>query len=143
MLVPSWNPGGCEFFWLTMSCRRFLFVRAVLLGMSLTTVTFSWRLPFADQNNQAMKVDITVLGGEVPPSPSPAPRTFACTVCEHVYNPLTDCGGKENPAKSCGADGVPFTALPSTWRCPVCGALKAAYHQVAGSDGIMQWTERP
>jgi rubredoxin len=66
---------------------------------------------------------------------------FKCEVCGHVYNPLTDCGGKENPTKACGPVGVPFDLLPVTWRCPLCGALKSEYHQVIGLDGAIEWRE--
>eukprot|EP00756_Hemistasia_phaeocysticola_P045870 Hpha_TRINITY_DN1962_c0_g1::TRINITY_DN1962_c0_g1_i1::g.30911::m.30911 len=56
------------------------------------------------------------------PKPAPGPGTpqASCTVCKHVYDADRDGGGKA------------FADLPDTWRCPVCGAPKAAYVQTDG-----------
>ncbi len=37
------------------------------------------------------------------------PPQMQCSVCGHIYDPEKDGGGK------------PFSELPSTWGCPVCG----------------------
>jgi rubredoxin len=58
-----------------------------------------------------------------PPAPGPKKGSYQCTVCEHVYDPVTDGGG------------LPFEQLPDSWTCPICGALKSAYKQV---DGVWQ-----
>jgi rubredoxin len=45
-------------------------------------------------------------------------RSYICTICGHVYNPL-----KGEPL-----EGIPpeteFSALPDDWHCPVCNASK-------------------
>lgn len=71
-------------------------------------------------------------GGPVPapapvPPPSPAADKLACSTCGHVYDADTDGGG------------LAFENLPSTWRCPVCGAAKSAYHRIEMADGAAAW----
>merc|ERR1719433_15338 len=56
-----------------------------------------------------------------PPAPSPPSTSYQCAVCNHVYDPTRDGGGK------------PFEDLPDDWTCPICGAPKKAYHP--GADG--------
>ena len=58
-------------------------------------------------------------------APPPAPETWKCSVCHHVYDPA-----KDDPAKK----NTPFEQLPATWKCPVCGAPKSAYKKSA--DGV-------
>jgi len=64
----------------------------------------------------------SVCGGRpIPDVPTPSPPTDApyhCQVCNHVYDPQRDGGGKA------------FKDLPDTWRCPVCGASKSAYFKL-------------
>lgn len=60
-----------------------------------------------------------------PPTPAPAEK-WVCTVCQHVYDPAADGGGK------------PFEDLPDTWLCPVCGQPKSAYKKQSGG----KWMER-
>ena len=43
---------------------------------------------------------------------------FVCSICEYVYDP------EEN-------NGVAFKDLPADWECPVCGAGKDAFKEVA------------
>jgi rubredoxin len=59
---------------------------------------------------------------DVPPPPAPPPPSVGCAVCNHVYDAAKDGGG------------LPFEQLPDTWRCPVCGAPKAAYVQQASGE---------
>uniref|UniRef100_A0A7S4PZK3 Rubredoxin-like domain-containing protein n=1 Tax=Alexandrium monilatum TaxID=311494 RepID=A0A7S4PZK3_9DINO len=40
---------------------------------------------------------------------------WICQVCDHVYSPGSDGGGKS------------FDQLPDTWTCPICGASKSAF----------------
>jgi rubredoxin/general stress protein 26 len=60
-----------------------------------------------------------------PPTPAPAEK-WVCTVCQHVYDPAADGGGKA------------FEDLPDTWLCPVCGQPKSAYRKQSGG----MWVER-
>lgn len=48
--------------------------------------------------------------------PAPAEKTiYKCSVCSHIYDAAED------------GNGAAFEDLPDTWKCPVCGAPKAAY----------------
>jgi flavin reductase (DIM6/NTAB) family NADH-FMN oxidoreductase RutF/rubredoxin len=50
---------------------------------------------------------------------------YRCKVCEYIYDPAQgDADGGIKP-------GVPFTDLPDSWVCPVCGASKAEFEKVA------------
>jgi rubredoxin len=69
----------------------------------------------------------SVCGGQpipnVPPSPAPpATAPYHCSVCNHVYDPERDGGGKS------------FEELPESWVCPVCGAEKGAYYKQGGGQ---------
>ncbi|MBF2080193.1 MAG: rubredoxin [Synechococcales cyanobacterium T60_A2020_003] len=48
---------------------------------------------------------------------------YECRACGYVYEPTRGDG------RSIEA-GVPFTELPITWRCPVCGAKASAFSNV-------------
>merc|ERR1719198_2614106 len=48
-----------------------------------------------------------------------AGETWTCSVCQHVYDPAKDGGGKA------------FEDLPDTWKCPVCGSPKSAFKKTA------------
>jgi rubredoxin len=61
-----------------------------------------------------------------PPTPPPAEH-WVCSVCAHVYDPAVDGGGK------------PFEKLPDSFKCPVCGAPKSAFHRQTGADGRVRW----
>jgi rubredoxin len=49
---------------------------------------------------------------------------FECRACGYTYDP-----NKGDPKNGVIA-GTPFTVLPATWKCPVCGAKKAAFTNV-------------
>jgi rubredoxin len=49
---------------------------------------------------------------------------FECRACGYTYSP-----NKGEPKYGIIA-GTPFTVLPATWKCPVCGAKKAAFTNV-------------
>ncbi|MCX6306786.1 MAG: rubredoxin [Bacteroidetes bacterium] len=51
---------------------------------------------------------------------SPLPK-YKCTVCGHVYDPLT--GDPDSGI----APGTPFEDIPDDWVCPVCGVGKEDY----------------
>jgi len=64
----------------------------------------------------------SVCGGEpIPEVPVPTPpmpaAPYHCSVCNHVYDAARD------------GNGTAFEDLPETWKCPYCGAPKAAYAQ--------------
>merc|ERR1719367_1403100 len=61
---------------------------------------------------------------------APAPETWTCSVCGHVYNPA-----KDDPAKK----NTPFEQLPASWVCPVCGAKKSAYKKSVSGAGEVEW----
>jgi len=103
-----------------------------LLGQNCTVVydTLIKVLPGFDCDNTLTQPPIrqmccSVCGNQpipdVPsaPAPPPAPVGQGCSVCNHVYNSERDGEGKT------------FEELPDSWKCPVCGAPKSAYHQVA------------
>jgi len=91
-----------------------------------------------------------------PPPPGPTPQaTYRCSVCNHIYDAARDGGGKPfeelpdpnpnpnpnpnpkpfeelpNPNRNPNPNPKPFEELPDSWICPRCGALKAAYNQIA------------
>ena len=49
---------------------------------------------------------------------------FECRACGYTYNP------NQGDPKNGIIAGTPFTALPATWKCPVCGAKKVAFNNV-------------
>lgn len=49
---------------------------------------------------------------------------FECRACGYTYNP-----NKGDPKNKIIA-GTPFTVLPETWKCPVCGAKKSAFSNI-------------
>ena len=53
---------------------------------------------------------------------------YECRACGYVYEP--DNGDSKHQV----SPGTPFTELPHTWRCPVCG-VKASQFQNIGPLG--------
>lgn len=52
-------------------------------------------------------------------------KKYICKVCGYVYDPaLGDPDGKIPP-------GIPFEEIPAEWVCPVCGAGKDQFEEVA------------
>ncbi|PKL59264.1 MAG: rubredoxin [Methanomicrobiales archaeon HGW-Methanomicrobiales-4] len=49
---------------------------------------------------------------------------YRCNPCRYYYYPE-----KGDPAQNI-PPGTPFTALPSTWRCPPCKEPKSAFVKV-------------
>ena len=49
---------------------------------------------------------------------------FECRACGYTYDP-----NKGDPKNKIIA-GTPFTILPTTWKCPVCGASKSLFSNV-------------
>lgn len=54
---------------------------------------------------------------------------YECRACGYVYEP------EKGDSRSNVAADTPFTELPLTWRCPVCGAKTPAFANIgpAGS----------
>ena len=50
--------------------------------------------------------------------------------CGYIYNP--DKGERKGKIKK----GTAFVDLPDEWRCPVCGATKAAFKPLAGPGSV-------
>ena len=50
---------------------------------------------------------------------------YECTVCGYVYDP--ELGDPEGGI----APGTPFEELPEDWVCPVCGAGKSEFEELA------------
>ena len=46
---------------------------------------------------------------------------YKCTKCDYVYGPAV--GDPENGIEP----GTPFSELPSSWKCPLCGASKSQF----------------
>lgn len=53
---------------------------------------------------------------------------YECRVCGYVYEPA------KGDSKLEVSSGTPFAELPTSWRCPVCGA-KASQFQNIGPTG--------
>lgn len=53
---------------------------------------------------------------------------YECRACGYVYEPA------KGDSKSSVSPGTPFTELPTTWRCPVCGVKKAQFSNL-GPEG--------
>ncbi len=51
--------------------------------------------------------------------------------CGFIYNP--DKGERKGKIKK----GTAFKDIPDDWRCPVCGATKAAFKPLAGPGSVM------
>jgi len=49
---------------------------------------------------------------------------WKCQICGYVYDPAT--GDRENGI----LPGTPFTELPESWVCPVCGSGKELFEEV-------------
>jgi rubredoxin len=45
-------------------------------------------------------------------------QRYQCSICGYIYDP------QKGDAESGIAPGTPFSGLPESWRCPVCGASK-------------------
>jgi rubredoxin len=53
---------------------------------------------------------------------------FECRACGYKYNPA-----KGDPKNKIIA-GTPFTVLPTTWRCPSCGAKKTLFTNIGTTE---------
>jgi rubredoxin len=49
---------------------------------------------------------------------------YRCTVCGYIYNP------EDGDPDSNIPPGTPFEEIPDEWKCPVCGAPKAAFEKI-------------
>lgn len=87
------------------------------------------------RRRRLLKETITIAGlaalGRLPAAAAAAGAgAFVCTTADcdpYVYDPaFGDADNVADPAHPI-APGTPFAALPETWRCPLCGAPKAAF----------------
>jgi rubredoxin len=51
-------------------------------------------------------------------------QKYKCMVCGYIYDPV------EGDPDSGIQPGTPFTDLPDTWVCPVCGVRKGDFEMV-------------
>lgn len=80
------------------------------------------------QEEMASALRVPVIGSEAESSVPQANAStdasspsYKCTKCSYVYDPAV--GDPENGI----APGTPFSELPSTWKCPMCGASKSQF----------------
>ena len=60
---------------------------------------------------------------------------YECSACGYVYEPRK--GDERNKIES----GTEFTALESTWRCPVCGVPKARFNNIGRAGAASGFKE--
>ena len=51
---------------------------------------------------------------------------YECQVCGYIYDPAAGVPDGNSPP------GTAFRALPDDWVCPVCGAAKDEFKELAG-----------
>ncbi len=76
------------------------------------------------QEEMASALRVPIGGSEAESSASQSDVSspcYKCTKCSYVYDPAV--GDPENGI----APGTPFSELPSTWKCPWCGANKSQF----------------
>jgi len=99
----------------------------------------TWKCPVCGAPKSAYKSSVTKSGEvvwshehddiEQPNSTAAAKDApWVCSICNHVYDAAKD------------GNGVAFTLLPDTWKCPVCGAPKSAYKQSLTESGEVVWS---
>jgi len=59
------------------------------------------------------------------PKQESAMKKYECSVCGYIYDP--EVGDPDNNVPA----GTPFDQLPEDWTCPVCGAGKEDFNEVA------------
>jgi rubredoxin len=52
-------------------------------------------------------------------------KKYTCTVCGYIYDPAA--GDPDNSI----AAGTSFDKIPDSWVCPLCGADKSQFEEVA------------
>lgn len=76
------------------------------------------------QEEMASALRVPIGGSETESSASQSEASspsYKCTKCSYVYDPAMG-----DPANGI-APGTPFSELPSTWKCPLCGASKSQF----------------
>jgi rubredoxin/uncharacterized membrane protein (DUF373 family) len=54
-------------------------------------------------------------------------KKYKCSVCGYIYDPSAgDAHGRVEP-------GTPFEAIPHSWSCPKCNAMKDKFHSIGES----------
>jgi len=49
---------------------------------------------------------------------------YECQACGYIYEPLRGDDRRQIP------EATPFEAVPSSWRCPVCGVPKSRFSNI-------------
>jgi rubredoxin len=66
---------------------------------------------------------VAAAGGRYLPRRS-AMEKYRCLICDYIYDPAEgDPGNGVEP-------GTPFSEVPDTWVCPLCGADKSNFEKV-------------
>ena len=53
-------------------------------------------------------------------------KSYKCSLCSYVYDPK-----KGQPATGVKSN-TPWEDVPEDWRCPICGAGKKHFEEMAG-----------
>jgi protease I len=81
-------------------------------GLSQEEMASALRVPLGGSGNES----------QFSPSPMDEPSpSYECTICGYIYDPAV--GDPENGIEP----GTPFSELPSSWTCPLCGAEKSEF----------------
>jgi rubredoxin len=60
---------------------------------------------------------------------------YECRTCGYVYEP------EKGDSKHQVSPGTPFTELPSSWRCPVCGVKTSQFSNIGPVGKASGFTE--
>ena len=60
---------------------------------------------------------------------------YECRACGYVYQP------EKGDSKHQVSPGTPFTELPSSWRCPVCGVKTSQFSNIGPIGKASGFTE--
>ncbi len=81
-------------------------------GLSQEEMASALRVPLSGSESESYSFQ------EEESSPNVPSPSYKCTKCDYVYDPAA--GDPENGIEP----GTPFSELPSSWKCPLCGAGK-------------------
>jgi rubredoxin len=87
--------------------------------------------PYPDREQQLQRVGLTRPEEDRMAQPE---EMYQCQMvnCGYIYTP--DKGDRKGKIKK----GTAFKDLPDDWRCPVCGASKAAFKPLAGPGSVAE-----
>jgi rubredoxin len=84
-------------------------------GLSQEKMASALRVPLGGSESESSSSQAEVS------SPNASSPSYKCTKCDYVYDPAV--GDPENGIEP----GTPFGELPSSWKCPLCGASKSQF----------------